>query len=113
MDETFLYLTTIGHKSGREHRIEIWYVEHESRYYLISEGRHKAHWVQNVTANPNVTFSIGTPSAPESVVALTSAQARTLSEEPAGNDEALASIIRQAMQTKYNWNEGIIVQISP
>jgi hypothetical protein len=31
----FLYLTTHGWKSGKEHRIEIWFVEHNKRYYII------------------------------------------------------------------------------
>ena len=35
----FLYLTTIGWKTGKHHKIEIWFVEYNKRYYVISE-----HW---------------------------------------------------------------------
>ncbi|MBD0359100.1 MAG: nitroreductase family deazaflavin-dependent oxidoreductase [Nitrososphaeraceae archaeon] len=44
----FLYLTTIGWKTGKQHRIEIWFVEYNKRYYLVSERRKHAHWVQNI-----------------------------------------------------------------
>jgi hypothetical protein len=46
--EAFLYLTTIGHKSGQPHEIEIWYVEHGAGFYLCAEGHERAHWVQNI-----------------------------------------------------------------
>ena len=35
----FLYLITTGWKSGQPHEIEIWYVEHDSCYYLCAEHR--------------------------------------------------------------------------
>ena len=54
----FLYLTTHGWKSGKEHRIEIWFVEHNKRYYIISERLEDTHWVQNIKHNPKVSFSI-------------------------------------------------------
>ena len=54
----FLYLTTHGRKSGKEHRIEIWFVELNKRYYIISERLEGAHWVQNIKHNPTVSFSI-------------------------------------------------------
>ena len=35
----FLYLTTIGWKTGKQHRIEIWFVEHNNdRYVLHGKG---------------------------------------------------------------------------
>jgi hypothetical protein len=33
----FLYLTTIGWKTGNPHEIEIWFVAHDGRYYVVSE----------------------------------------------------------------------------
>jgi hypothetical protein len=52
-------LTTHGWKTGKEHRIEIWFVEHNKRYYIISERLDSAHWVQNIKHNPTaVSFSI-------------------------------------------------------
>ena len=47
----FLYLTTTGHRSGNPHEIEIWYVEHEGCYFLVSEKNESAHWVRNIRAD--------------------------------------------------------------
>jgi hypothetical protein len=33
----FLYLNTSGWKTGRQHKVEIWFVEYDGRYYIISE----------------------------------------------------------------------------
>ena len=54
----FLYLTTIGWKSRKQHKIEIWFVEHKERYYIMSELEKKAHWVQNIIYNPRISFTI-------------------------------------------------------
>jgi len=51
-------LTTLGWKSGKEHKIEIGFVEHNKRYYIISERLEGAYWVQNIKHNPRVSFSI-------------------------------------------------------
>jgi len=34
-EEQFLYLTTKGWKTGKEHRIEIWFVSYDDKYYVI------------------------------------------------------------------------------
>src|SRR2546422_5981725 len=57
--EPFLYLTTIGRRTGRPHRIEIWFAAHEGRLYLLSGGRERADWVRNLQANPRVTVELG------------------------------------------------------
>ena len=33
----YLYLTTIGRKSGKPHSIEIWFVAHDGCYYMVNE----------------------------------------------------------------------------
>ncbi len=53
-----MYLTTIGWKSRKQHKIEIWFVEHKERYYIMSELEKKAHWVQNIIHNPRISFTI-------------------------------------------------------
>lgn len=57
--EQFAYLTTTGRKSGKSHRIEIWFGVNDGRIFLMSGGRDGADWVQNVLANPRVTIEIG------------------------------------------------------
>lgn len=106
--ETFLYLSTIGHKTGKFHQIEIWYVEHEGRYYMISEHENASHWVKNINANPAVRFSIGTPENINTVLTDRIGISRIVD---ATNQLELASIIRTKMQNKYEWNEGLIVEV--
>jgi deazaflavin-dependent oxidoreductase (nitroreductase family) len=58
MNSQFLYLTTIGWKSGKQHKKKIWFVEHHERYYILSELQKHAHWVQNIIHNPRVLFTV-------------------------------------------------------
>ena len=53
----FLYLTTKVWKTGRQHRIEIWYVDYNNKYYIMSERLRRAHWVQNIIHNPSLLFT--------------------------------------------------------
>lgn len=55
----FAYLTTSGRRTGRAHRIEIWFAVHEGRIYLMSGGRDRSDWVRNVRADGHVTFELG------------------------------------------------------
>ena len=54
----FAYLTTIGRKTGRPHRIEIWFAAHDGRLYMLSGGRDGADWVRNLSANQRVTVEL-------------------------------------------------------
>src|SRR5438093_13465013 len=54
----FLYLTTEGWKTKTLHRIEIWYVRHRGRFYLISQYRDEAHWVQNIKNHPRISVEV-------------------------------------------------------
>src|SRR3954466_14523275 len=57
--EPYVYLTTIGRRTGRPHRIEIWFVAQDGRLYLLSGGRERADWVRNLQADPRVTVELG------------------------------------------------------
>jgi deazaflavin-dependent oxidoreductase (nitroreductase family) len=57
--EPFLYRTTIGRRTGRRHRIEIWIAGHDGRLYLMSGGRDRADWVRNLKLNQRVTVELG------------------------------------------------------
>jgi deazaflavin-dependent oxidoreductase (nitroreductase family) len=57
--EPYLYLTTVGRRTGRPHRIEIWFSAHDNKLYLLSGGRHNADWVRNLQANALVTVELG------------------------------------------------------
>jgi len=102
MAETFLYLTTIGRKSGEPHKIEIWYVADESCYYLCSEHRQQADWVKNIINNPSVRFYI--------------AEREQVQDPQSGvatiiTDESDIAIIAQKFNAKYKWSDGLFMQI--
>jgi hypothetical protein len=46
--EPYAYLTTVGRRTGRFHRIEIWFAVQDGRMYLLSGGRERSDWVRNL-----------------------------------------------------------------
>ncbi|HET9661364.1 MAG TPA: nitroreductase/quinone reductase family protein [Thermomicrobiales bacterium] len=59
-NEPFAYLTTTGRRTGAPHRIEIWFAVDNGQLYLLSGGRDRSDWVQNLMANPDVSIELGT-----------------------------------------------------
>lgn len=104
MDTQYLYLTTIGRKTGRPHEIEIWFVAHDGRWYCISEMRERSDWVRNIAANPRVTVCIGSRDAP-----LVNAIGRMVDAE---REPELAASVRAKMDAKYGWSEGLIIELT-
>jgi hypothetical protein len=97
----FLYLTTRGWKTGKQHTIEIWFVGYGQRYYVMSERRYKAHWVQNILHNQKIKFSSNN--------IISEGNARIISKDDAPE---LSSEIQKLMKTKYGWNEGLIIELN-
>jgi deazaflavin-dependent oxidoreductase (nitroreductase family) len=96
----FLYLTTMGWKSRKKHKIEIWFVEHKERYYIMSELQKKAHWVQNIIHNPRVLFTINDTTFTGS--------ARIVEQD---REPELTAEVSKLMSTKYGWKGGLIVEL--
>jgi deazaflavin-dependent oxidoreductase (nitroreductase family) len=97
----FLYLTTIGWKTGKQHRIEIWFVNYNDKFYVISEREH-AHWVQNIMHDPRISFAVNYETW--------EGTARVVHKE---KEPKLAAEVSNLMGTKYGWNEGLIVELIP
>jgi deazaflavin-dependent oxidoreductase (nitroreductase family) len=95
-------LTTKGWKSGREHEIEIWFISYDDKYYLISERKEKAHWVQNIMHNPTVLFTVHSKSF--------EGTARTVDKH---DEPKLAEEVSSLMHAKYGWSNGLIVELIP
>lgn len=100
--DQFLYLTTTGWKTGRKHTIEIWFVERQGRYYVMSEDGERAHWVQNITREPEVSFSAGKSNF--------AGTGRAIQQD---KEPELAAEIRNLMKRKYGWDQGLIVELVP
>ncbi len=56
--DDYCYLTTKGRRTGRDHEIEMWYVEHGSTVYLLA-GARSADWVQNLRVDPRARVRLG------------------------------------------------------
>lgn len=98
----YLYLTTIGRRSGLPRQIEIWFTRHEGRYYLVAEHGLKAHWVQNVLAEPAVRARVGRR--------VFRGRARVVG---ARAERELVATIRERSEAKYGWGAGLVVEIEP
>ena len=101
-ERQFLYLTTKGWKTGRQHRIEIWFVSYAGKYYVVSERKENAHWVQNIMHHQRVLFTVNSKSF--------EGTARIV-DKP--NDSKLAEEVSNLMYTKYEWSDGLIVELTP
>lgn len=89
----------MGWKSGKKRRIEIWFVEDNSKYYVMSEGREQAHWVRNIMHDPKVSFSVAARSF--------FGTAKIIESGPA------AGLVKKLMKQKYGWDDGLIVELVP
>lgn len=56
--DDYCYLTTTGRRTGRPHRIEIWYAADSNILYLLSGGGRSSDWVRNLTTNPAVVVEV-------------------------------------------------------
>jgi deazaflavin-dependent oxidoreductase (nitroreductase family) len=101
----YLYLTTIGRRTGRQHTIEIWFVAHAGCWYVMSGEPESSDWVKNLRASPVVSWRVGSRDAP-----LIQGTARIVGRE---DDPAVAQPVEALMQAKYNWNSGLIVELRP
>jgi deazaflavin-dependent oxidoreductase (nitroreductase family) len=52
------HVTTTGRRSGRPHRIEIWFAREGETLYLLAGGRHRADWVRNLLVDPAVEVEL-------------------------------------------------------
>ena len=56
--DDYCYLTTTGRRTGRPHRIEIWYATDGDTLYLLSGGGRSSDWVRNLIADPAVLVEV-------------------------------------------------------
>jgi deazaflavin-dependent oxidoreductase (nitroreductase family) len=102
--DRFLYLTTTGRTSGQPRTIEIWFVEHAARYYVVAERREAAQWVQNIERDPAVHFRVGARGEAGPATPATARIVRTAE---------LVVAVSSLMDAKYGWSDGLVVEILP
>jgi deazaflavin-dependent oxidoreductase (nitroreductase family) len=60
IDEAFCYITTTGRRTGRPHRVEMWFAtETGHTIYALSGGLDRSDWVRNLMSDPNVRVRVG------------------------------------------------------
>jgi len=96
----YLYLTTMGRRSGLPREIEIWFVESNGKLYVLAEHFYKAQWVKNIQHNPRVRVKLRDETH--------EATARALDEE---RDRAAWDAAQRLARKKYGWGEGLPVEI--
>lgn len=101
-DEQVLYLTTIGRATGLPREIEIWFVVFGERFYLFAETGEAAGWVKNIRRNPKVSVRIGKRQI--------DATARVLERQADGE---LWEQVAAIAERKYEWGDGLPVEITP
>jgi deazaflavin-dependent oxidoreductase (nitroreductase family) len=82
----YCYLTTRGRRSGRPHRIEIWFVAHDDDAYLLAGGA--GDWYRNLVADPRVTMEIAD-------------ERRATHAYAVAEDDPVNAVVRPAMVAKY------------
>jgi deazaflavin-dependent oxidoreductase (nitroreductase family) len=98
--EQFLYLTTKGWKTGKEHKIEIWFVACGGNHYLVSEGGRASHWVQNIEHEPRISFRVA------------GKRFEGTARRVDGETEAeLSSDVARLMEAKYGWDGGFVIEL--
>ena len=98
-DGPYLYLTTIGRRTGTPREIEIWFTRLDDRYYVIAEHGEQAHWVQNLMRNPRVRVRVGA----EEFSAEASIEA----------DPETVRRVQSLSEAKYGWGDGLVVTLIP
>ena len=102
VEPKYLYLTTIGRRSGRPRRIEIWFTRHEGAYYLVAEHGRRSQWAQNLVVEPAVRARVGARSF----------RARARVVDHAAERELVRSVRRRS-EAKYGWGDGLVVELRP
>lgn len=101
-EETYLYLTTSGRRTGTPRTVEIWFTRDAGRFYVISELGERSHWVRNIRQDPRVAVRVGAERL--------RATARILDGSA---DTARRRRVAALSEAKYGWGDGLIVELQP
>ena len=74
----------------------------------MSEHRERSNWVRNLLREPAVRFSIGTRKEAWAVCPERPARARMVPDD----DGELVGAVRALMDEKYDWSDGLVVEIA-
>lgn len=85
-------ITTIGRKSGKPRRIEIYFHQFDGEYYLTGRHGRKRDWEANIVANPEFTLHLKRGLTADVAVV----------GEPEPDPEVRASVLRRALVESWD-----------
>ena len=98
----FLYLTTNGRKTTRQHTIEIWFAKYNKKYYIFYQNvKNLQTGSKNIISDPNVSFNVNNKAY--------KGYARLVDKN---KELTLANAVSNLMFSKYGWNDGLIVELT-
>ena len=56
-DQKFIHIATLGRKSNKPHKVELWFAVSNGKIYLSHEGE-RTDWMKNLAKNPKVSVEI-------------------------------------------------------
>ncbi len=90
--DDYCYLTTVGRRTGRRHRIEIWYAADGETLYFLAGGGRSSDWVQNIEHDPAVEVELDG--------ATRAAQARVIDD--AEESDRARTLVFEKYQPRYD-----------
>jgi deazaflavin-dependent oxidoreductase (nitroreductase family) len=92
--DDYCYLTTTGRRTGRPHRIEIWYATDGDTLFLLAGGGRSSDWVQNLLADPTVQVEVDGGTRP--------ARARVIEDGHGDEAERARSLVFAKYDPRYD-----------
>lgn len=108
--EKFVYLTTTGRKTGREHVVELWFALSGGKIYLSHEGA-RTDWMKNIARDERVKMGIGSE--------IVSGKGRLTANGSTGRDVGMKALYEKyygpaSKQVLDDWFElSTVVEITP
>lgn len=108
--EKFVYLTTKGRNSGKDHEVELWFALSNGLIYLSHEGTY-TDWIRNLLKEGNVRMKIGSR--------IFSGTARLTTAGSAGRDAGMRALYEKyygpaSKEVLNDWFElSSVIEVTP
>ena len=101
-DVHVLDLITTGRQSSMTRRVELWFITHLNRLYVMAEYGQETGWVKNLNKHPEASVSLVQTQIP--------VRAWILDKE---RDQREWGIVAGLFREKYGWGDGLPVALEP
>ena len=101
-DVQVLNLTTAGRRSCTQRDVELWFIVHCNRFYVMAEHGHQTGWVKNLRKHPEAAVALADYQIP--------VWAWILDQE---RDRREWRVVAELFRKKYGWGDGLPVALEP